>query len=353
MSEVLRTPRLDLVASTVESLETELAGGDLGAVIGAAVPPGWPPGEYDADAMRMMLRGLRAGGAANAMWTGWYAIERARGSAPATLVGSGGYMGPPTPEGTVEIGYSVLPEYRGRGFATEIATALVTRALAAPGVTQVIAHARIDNPASVRVLERCGFVHVAATLDPGLRRWRYDSERAPARAAAVLVPVYRDTTGAWRLVIVRRAEGGVHGGQLAFPGGARDGDDATLLATATREALEEIGLPPASVHPLAELPPVETRVSGFRVTPFLARIERPAVWRLDAREIVEVLEPALAPLVAPGARQWADDLLPPERGRLRLPFYAVGPHRLWGVSERIARPLFERIAAGEWPELLA
>ncbi len=175
-------------------------------------------------------------------------------------------------------------------------------------------------------------------------------ESAP-REAAVLVPLHRDPAGAWRLVVVRRAEGGLHGGQLAFPGGTRAGGDGSLLATALREADEEIGLPGGAVRLLAELPAVETRVSNYRITPFLARIQRPAAWAPDGREIVEVLEPELDGLLAPGARAFADDLMPPGRPALRLPYYRVGPHRLWGASERILHPLLARIAAGEWPEL--
>ena len=172
------------------------------------------------------------------------------------------------------------------------------------------------------------------------------------REAAVLVPLWRARGGAWHVVVVRRTEGGIHSGQLAFPGGARDAADASLLETALREAHEEIGLPPGSARVLAELPGVDTRVSSFRITPFAAVVERPAAWRPDAREIAEVLEPELAALLAPGARQHAADLLPPGWEAVRLPFYPVGPYRLWGASERILEPLLTRIAAGEWPELL-
>jgi 8-oxo-dGTP pyrophosphatase MutT (NUDIX family) len=174
---------------------------------------------------------------------------------------------------------------------------------------------------------------------------------ARPRESAVLVPLYRDLAGAWRLVIVRRAEGGPHGGQLAFPGGARSEADADLVGTALREANEEIGLPAANVRVLARLPDVETRVSNFVVTPFLARIERPGAWVPDAREISEVLEPALGEFLAPQSRAFANDLLPAGLPPLRLPYYPVGPHRLWGTSERILVALLGRIAAGEWPEL--
>jgi 8-oxo-dGTP pyrophosphatase MutT (NUDIX family) len=172
-----------------------------------------------------------------------------------------------------------------------------------------------------------------------------------ARESAVLVPLFRDAAGALRLVIVRRSEGGVHGGQLAFPGGARAPADASLLETALREAAEEIGLPAVNVRVLSRLPDVEVRVSRYVVAPFLARIERPAAWAPDAREIAEVLEPRLSALLAPEARAFASDLLPADRAPMNLPYYGVGPHRLWGASERILNPLLGRILAGEWPEL--
>ncbi len=174
--------------------------------------------------------------------------------------------------------------------------------------------------------------------------------RSGLREAAVLVPLWRDAAGAWRLVIVRRSEFGVHSGQLAFPGGARDARDASLQATALREAHEEIGLPPQAARVIAELPGVETRVSSFVIAPFLAVIDRPSEWRPDAREIAEVLEPELASFLAPEARGHAHDLLPPGWEAVRLPYYPVGPHRLWGASERILHPLLARIAAGEWEE---
>src|SRR3954466_720202 len=94
----------------------------------------------------------------------------------------------------------------------------------------------------------------------------------PLRDAGVLVPLYRDPAGDVRLIMIRRTEGGLHGGQLAFPGGVRDPGDASLRDTALREAEEEIGLDPDRVEVLAELPVMETRITGYRITPFLARV---------------------------------------------------------------------------------
>lgn len=169
------------------------------------------------------------------------------------------------------------------------------------------------------------------------------------RDAAVLVPLYRDASGELVLVVIRRTEGGIHGGQLAFPGGQRDTQDATLFDTALRESQEEIGLDPGSVAPLAELPVVSTRVSGFVVHPYLARIVRPSHWTLDAREIAEVLELPLAGFLRPGAHDSSLERFGDSPTPRRVDFYHVGPHRLWGVSYRILHPLLPRLDAGEWP----
>ena len=73
------------------------------------------------------------------------------------------------------------------------------------------------------------------------------------RESAVLVPVYRDAAGDANLVLIHRTNYGVHGGQLAFPGGKREPADASLQATALRETEEEIGLPSTAIEVLAAL----------------------------------------------------------------------------------------------------
>ncbi len=153
----LRTPRLTLFAATVEFLKMEIESPSLlGAALFADVPADWPPGEYDADAMEYFLEQLETRGAEAAGWLGWYAVAHATESRPATLVGSGGFMGPPDGEGMVEIGYSVSEHWRGQGFATEMVSAFVDRARDA-GVRRVTARTTASNPPSIAVLERNGF----------------------------------------------------------------------------------------------------------------------------------------------------------------------------------------------------
>ena len=108
----------------------------------------------------------------------------------------------------------------------------------------------------------------------------------PARTAAVLVP-FVDLPDPL-LVLTRRADHlPNHPGQVSFPGGAAEEDDATAVETALREAQEEIGLPPDAAHPIGFLDRMDT-VSDYRVLPVVALIRPPVRWKIDAREVAEV-----------------------------------------------------------------
>lgn len=172
MKEILHTSRLDLIAATLAHVEAELdAPSQLSALLGAEVPDGWPPGEYDRDAQEFFRDCLERGGAEVVGWYGWYAIRRSKAESPARVVGAGGFLGPPTPEGEVEIGYSLLPEARGQGFATELVRALLEHALAHREVRRVVAHTADGNEASAAVLTRAGFSLAGPGAEPGHLRF--------------------------------------------------------------------------------------------------------------------------------------------------------------------------------------
>jgi 8-oxo-dGTP pyrophosphatase MutT (NUDIX family) len=171
----------------------------------------------------------------------------------------------------------------------------------------------------------------------------------PLVEAAVLAPVYRDGQGALRLVLIRRTEHGLHGGQLAFPGGRREPEDADLVATALREAEEEIGLSPSNVEVLAALPLVETAASGFQIAPFLGRLlATPSGWRPQETEVAEVLDVPVADLLAPEAQGQEDWQLPHWPAPRPVPFYRIGPYKLWGATHRIVELLLPGLLAAEW-----
>jgi 8-oxo-dGTP pyrophosphatase MutT (NUDIX family) len=163
--------------------------------------------------------------------------------------------------------------------------------------------------------------------------------------SAVLAPMYRDPQHRLRLVFIRRSPHGIHGGQIAFPGGRREPEDADLLATALREAEEEVGLDPRTVDVLAELPVIETMATGFRVAPFLGRlIGPPPTWRRQETEIDEILEVPVDDLVRPDAHDVELWQLPGWPEAREIPFYRIGQYKLWGATYRIVASIRDYLA---------
>ena len=166
----LRTTRLRLVPATAALVGAEI--GDPAAfaqALDAAVPANWPPDEL-ADALPFFLQQLTDHPECTG-WLAWYGILRGDTSnAPAILIASGGFLGPPVAE-TVEIGYSVLPQYQRWGYATEMMSALTDWASTQTGVQHLLAETTTDNVASLRVLEKLGFAPVGAGRDAGSIRF--------------------------------------------------------------------------------------------------------------------------------------------------------------------------------------
>ncbi len=164
---MLETSRLTLIPATVELARAEMNDrAELGRFLGAAVPENWPPRILE-DALPWLLGQLEAAPHL-AGWFGWYAVAADAGSR--VLVASVGFMGPPD-QGVVEIGYSVLPQFQGRGYATEMVIELVSWALGHSEVEKVEAETEWSNPASVRVLRKAGFSCEGAGRTPGGSRF--------------------------------------------------------------------------------------------------------------------------------------------------------------------------------------
>jgi [ribosomal protein S5]-alanine N-acetyltransferase len=162
--------RLEVIAATLDHVLAEIEAPErLAALLGAKVGPGWPPGEYDRAAQEFFRDRLRAGGEGAVGWYCWYAIRRGERGQPSELVGAGGYTGPPGADGVVEIGFSILPQWRGMGYATELVEMLVANALADARVRVVIAGTSRENAASCRALKRAGFVDGGVVNDGGVR----------------------------------------------------------------------------------------------------------------------------------------------------------------------------------------
>ncbi|MBA2372965.1 MAG: CoA pyrophosphatase, partial [Chloroflexi bacterium] len=163
---------------------------------------------------------------------------------------------------------------------------------------------------------------------------------ASGRPAAVLVLVYPDEAGVARVVLTERTtRDGHHSGEVSFPGGKAEPDDADLVATALREATEEVGLDPARIglRVVGLLERFWIPVSDFDVTPVVALADTRPVLVPAPDEVARIIEPPLAAFL-PGApievvertiRDWP----------LRYGAYCVDGLSVWGATARILSQL--------------
>ncbi len=101
----------------------------------------------------------------------WYVVLRQTGDGPGTLIGTCRYAGPPSYDGTVEVGYSVLPEFRRQRYATEAVAGLLRRASADPRVARVIAETLPSLRPSIGLVEKSGFTFIGEGSEPGVIRY--------------------------------------------------------------------------------------------------------------------------------------------------------------------------------------
>ena len=148
----IRTQRLQLVSATVEMLRVVLSDRqELGNLIEAEVPSSWPAELLDEDAIRWSVDAIQ-GDPENAAWYLYLFVLQE----PRTLIGAGGFKGPPSNR-TVELGYSILQEFRRQGYAVEATRGMVAHAFAEHEVDRVIAQTLPELAPSIGVLQKCGF----------------------------------------------------------------------------------------------------------------------------------------------------------------------------------------------------
>jgi 8-oxo-dGTP pyrophosphatase MutT (NUDIX family) len=170
----------------------------------------------------------------------------------------------------------------------------------------------------------------------------------PNREAAVIVPVFKTAAGELRLLLVRRSSYGVHGGQIAFPGGMREKCDQKLLDTALRELNEELAIGASDVEVLANLEPMQTLTTNLTVFPFVARILKPGGWKPSEREIADVLVTPVEHFAKPDSHDYGLENFVGWPEPRRVPFYHLGGFRVWGLTYRILEKVVPRLMAGEW-----
>jgi 8-oxo-dGTP pyrophosphatase MutT (NUDIX family) len=182
--------------------------------------------------------------------------------------------------------------------------------------------------------------------DDGDHRFNPGHERlirtTPLRDAAVLIPVIDHGRDASVLLTKRAETLRAHTGQVAFPGGRIDPEDASPVETALREAEEEVGLSRLHVDVVGRMPDYVSG-SGYRIAPVLAVVRQGFDLTINHDEVDAAFEVPLAFLMDPRnhARESRDF------GGQSWVYYEMpyGGQRIWGVTAGIIRTLYERLYA--------
>jgi 8-oxo-dGTP pyrophosphatase MutT (NUDIX family) len=218
---------------------------------------------------------------------------------------------------------------------TAVGLARSADALGAEFFDRVRRRLSLDVPAALHDPEAPA---VRGDLDLNPETWTKLGVAAVKPAAVLIAVVNRPTP---TVIMTKRTDDlPSHAGQIAFPGGKIDAEDATPAGAALREAWEEIGLDKALVEPLGYLDLYLT-FSGFRILPTVACVAPDFVLTPNRNEVADIFEVPLAFLMSPEnhllkSRDWKGII----RHYYEIPYQ--GRH-IWGVTAGILRNLYERI----------
>jgi len=180
----------------------------------------------------------------------------------------------------------------------------------------------------------------------GIRRYTPTRVAESDREAAVLAPIIRQGDSCDILFTKRSEQLGKHPGQMSFPGGGREPEDADLAATALREANEEIGLEASETDVVGAIDDIET-VTRYLVRPFVGLVpDRP--YTPDEYEVAEIARLSVEDLTD-RTNYESEHRDHPDYGRIRVHFFHVDGYTVWGATGRMVAQLLELTTDWEIP----
>ena len=169
-------------------------------------------------------------------------------------------------------------------------------------------------------------------------------EGTGTRPSAVLAALYDDADGLATVVLTRRsAHLRSHRGEVSFPGGGVEPGDADLVATAVREAHEEVGLDPAAVEIIGEIDHLQTVTSRSYIVPFVGALPGRPELAPSPAEVAAILHVTLAELLDPAIYHQERWGLPPLEHPIS--FFELDGDTVWGATATMLRNLLELVTA--------
>ncbi len=179
-------------------------------------------------------------------------------------------------------------------------------------------------------------------LEPSTRRsYDLDPKHLRPKLSSVLILFFPEGDKT-KLTLIQRPEyDGVHGGQIAFPGGKMEEIDNSLMDTALRESFEEIGVEPDKIKIIGKLSQLYIPPSNFLVEPFVGYTDIKPDFCADPAEVSEILFIDLNELLNESSFQHKEINI--RNFRTKVPCYFINERIIWGATSMILSELLEVI----------
>jgi 8-oxo-dGTP pyrophosphatase MutT (NUDIX family) len=171
----------------------------------------------------------------------------------------------------------------------------------------------------------------------------YHDKIKHAKKSAVLILFYGEGENL-RMIVIRRSNYvGVHGGQIAFPGGRYEEEDGDVHITALREIEEEIGIERDKIEVLGRLSDIYVPPSNFLISVFVGFLSETPVYTIQEREVAEVIEIPFVDFFKSGLIKEKEFIVSSSNQASKAPYFDVSNAEIWGASAMVISELLDII----------
>ena len=162
-----------------------------------------------------------------------------------------------------------------------------------------------------------------------------------ARKSAVMILFFQEDNALKMIVIRRSVYVGIHSGQIAFPGGRYEEEDGDVRVTALREIEEEIGIPKDKIEIIGRLSDIYVPPSNFMISIFVGYLAEKPVYKIDEREVEEVIEIPFSDFFKPDVIKQKDFYVNSIKAVSNAPYFDVTNAEIWGASAMVISELLD------------